>query len=288
MLGAGLYNLGEKAMLAQQIGQVIQQSPWTRSPEERDPSYFRTWQRVSIALQKSFRQRALEIYFHDPSRLQDHETACTMIVFAASRPCYGRPRCDFTYDVADPWTLYSAWRSLGNSVRCVLAPIEKRLRDAGEVALARRYGAVWHEDVLVAVKQHPRPFIRMIAMEARLVEAVIYMGTRRNEAAAIRFHHIALNALGSFYGDDMTELIPCLMEEATRVLAADFVSRSNHLVYAGIAQHGHARAAGSPDFGIGGQENGDHRSPHSRGKVADSRIVSQVDAGGREPASEVV
>ena len=275
-------------MQPEQIGLGNSATARLFSPNERDPCYFRAWQRVSIALQKVFVSGILNCIF------------ATILPISRSRNGlhHGRIRgvpgllwaasLEFTYDVADPETFYSAWRSLGNSVRTVLAPIEKRLRDSDEVEVARRYGSVWHQDVLMSVKQHPRPFIRLIALEARLVEAVIDMGTRRNERAVIRFHRIAENTLSSFYGDDMTELIPGLIEEATRVLTADFVSRSNHLLDAGIAKHDHARAAGSPDLGIGGQENGNHRRPHGGGKMADAGIVADVYARGREPAAEVV
>jgi hypothetical protein len=356
-------------MYVEQIAGLLEQPSWASSPEESDPRYFRSWQRVSIALQKSFRQCASEIYFRDPARLRDLEPAYTLIVFSACRRYYGRPRCDFTYDVADPKTFHSAWRSLGNSLRTALAPIERRLRDAGDFELAHRYAAVWHLDVLRSVKRRPRPFIRLIARETRLVEAVIDLGTRRGKNAALRFQRIAENALLNFHGVDMTELIPVLLEEATRVLSeerrADFnprgalaalgkaealrglkrllksstadrlphgrgsesgrkhgklipsrarqravsplfqhplkpagrradelpdggLNRPYDILDAGIAQNGHARAAGCPNFGIGGQEDGHHRSSHRRGKMANAGIVAEVDARSREPASELV
>jgi hypothetical protein len=292
-------------MHVEQIAGLLEQPPWASSPDESEPCYFRTWQRVSIALQKSFRQRASEIYFRDRARLRDLEPAYTLIVFSACRRYYGRPRCDFTYDVADPKTFHSAWRSLGNSLRTALAPIERRLREAGDFELAHRYAAVWHLDVLRTVKKRPRPFIRLIATEAKLVEAVIDLGTRRDRGAALRFHRIAVNTLCNFHGVDMTDLIPVLLEEATRVLSEartrDFDSlriarglpgrgayRLDHIFDSGIAKNGHARAAGSPDFGIGGQEDRYHRSSHGCGQMADSGIVAEVDARGREPAAELV
>jgi hypothetical protein len=216
-------------MHVEQIALVTQRPPWASLPGERDPEYFRTWQRVSIALQKNFRQRASEMYFRDPAKFQNLEPAYMMIVFSACRPYYGHPRHDFTYDVADPRTFHAVWRSLGNALRGALAPVERRLREAGDLELAHRYAAVWHQDILVSVKKRPRPFIRMIALEARLVDAVIDLGTRRGACAALRFQRIAGNTLRNFYGEDMTDLIPALLEEATRILAdggrADFNPR---------------------------------------------------------------
>ena len=208
-------------MQAEQIAFLIQQPPWTRSPDERDLEYFRTWQRVSIVLQRAFRRWASEIYFRDVARFEDREAAYTMLVFSACRPCFGRPRSEFTFDVADPHTLGSAWRSLGHSLRCALTPVETRLKLADEFALAHRYAPVWHQDILGWVQKRPRPLIRLIAMEARLVDAVIDLGTRRDECAALRFHRTAVSTLRSFHGDDMTELMPRLLEEAARVLSTD-------------------------------------------------------------------
>lgn len=237
-------------MHAEQILTLVGQPPWSASPEEREPEYFRVWQRVSIALQKNLRARTRELYFRDPARFADHDTAYTLIVFSASRPFYGRPRSEFTYDVADPATLPSAWRAIGNSLRTVLAPIERRLRQLGDEPLAHRYAPVWYQDVLVSVKRRPRPFVRLIALEAKLIDALIDLGTQRNEAAARRFHRVAINSLRRFHGDDMTALIPQTLEEAARVLAAEGARRGHNLLNRRVAEHRDTRAARSPHGGI--------------------------------------
>jgi hypothetical protein len=225
---------------------MIESPPWTDSPDERNPDYFRCWQRVSIALQKNFRAWASEIYFRDPTRFENREAGYIMIVFSASRPCYGRPRFEFTWDVADPRALTGAWRSLGNSLRTALAPIEKRLRESGNLPLARRYAPVWHQDILMAVKSHARPFIRMLALESKLVDAVIDLGTRCDPDAVRRFHRAATHSLRGFHNTDMTELLPKLLAEATRVLTANAARRLDHLAHRGIPQHHHPFAARSP------------------------------------------
>ena len=92
------------------------------TPDERDPRYFRTWQRVSVVLQKSFRQWVRELYFRDIARFADRDEAFVMIVFSVCRPCYGTPRSEFTYDAADPETLTTARRSIGQALRNALAP----------------------------------------------------------------------------------------------------------------------------------------------------------------------
>lgn len=259
------------------------------TPDERDPRYFRTWQRVSIGLQKSFREWAREVYFRDAARFEDREAAFTMLVFSACRPFYGRPRSEFTYDLAEPAaTLAAALRSSGAALRSALAPIEKRLREAGSIELAHRFAPVWYRDIQVAAKKHQRELIRMLAHEARLIDAVIDLGTRRNEKAEERFYRIADNMLSNFGGADLRELIPKILEETARALAENARGSRGHLVHRGVRQRRNARAAGSPDGRIGAHENRDHGRPDGCGQMTDAGIIADINARGGEPASQVV
>ena len=81
---------------------------WMNAPDELQPRYFQTWQGVSLALQKALRTWIPEIYFRDPARYEDRDAAFPLLVYAASRPCRGRPRTEFTYDVVDPQVLPNA------------------------------------------------------------------------------------------------------------------------------------------------------------------------------------
>jgi hypothetical protein len=65
---------------------------WTGAPDESHAEYFRTWQAVSLAVQKALRCWIPEIYFGDPARYEDRDAAFPLLVYAASRPCRGRPR----------------------------------------------------------------------------------------------------------------------------------------------------------------------------------------------------
>src|SRR5579871_4547288 len=111
---------------------------WEDVPSERDPLYFKTWQTVSLRLQKALRGWIPEMYFRDVERYQDPDAAYPLVVYAAAKPCYGRPRTEFTFDVADPATLASACRTMGRAMQTVLAPIERRLQEAGKPQLSRR------------------------------------------------------------------------------------------------------------------------------------------------------
>src|SRR5579883_113144 len=118
------------------------------APRERDPRYFRTWQRVSLALQQKLREWIPAGYFADPSRFEDRETAYPILVYASARLCYGKPKTEFTYDVADGQMVETALYKIGTTLRLVLEPVEKRLRDSGIIELSARYSHIWRQDIL--------------------------------------------------------------------------------------------------------------------------------------------
>jgi len=53
---------------------VLTRTEWTSAPAERTPRYFQTWQRVSLALQKTLRRGIPELYFRDNvARYEDRD-----------------------------------------------------------------------------------------------------------------------------------------------------------------------------------------------------------------------
>ncbi|HUA82412.1 MAG TPA: hypothetical protein VMB85_01035 [Bryobacteraceae bacterium] len=195
------------------ISQILQS--WHGVPKETHREYFRVWQRVAVELEKALRRWIPERYFQDLNRFEDRAAAYPMIIYAASRPCYGRPKTEFTYDVADPATLSMTLRSIGNPTRKVLAAIEARLREAGRPDLAIRYAPVWHQDIFRDVQKKPKMLMELLAHEARLVDAVIHLGTTRKIA---RFERATTLALWSVAGQDMRELVIRALELTTDVL----------------------------------------------------------------------
>ena len=95
------------------------------APRERDRHYFRIWQRVSLALQRSLRARIFEEYFKELIRFEDRSGAYQVLVYASSRPCYGRPKTEFTYDIADPSILGSTMHNIGMTLKLLLLQVEK-------------------------------------------------------------------------------------------------------------------------------------------------------------------
>lgn len=191
---------------------------WTGAPDERQPSYFPAWQNVSIALQNALRQWIPELYFREAARYEDREAVYPLLVYEASRICRGRPRTEFTYDIADPEMLPCALKLIGRTLQGVLARVESALHAAGRLELARRYGPIWHEDVLRAVQKKPRHLIALLGDEAALINAVIDLGTARRMEAVKPFARSAHLALRHVAGVDMRPLAARALDAATQAL----------------------------------------------------------------------
>ena len=209
------------AALRDQAATLLATHPaWLSAPDELHPRYFQTWQNVSIALQQALRQWIPEVYFRDVARYEDREAAYPLLVYEASRICHGRPRTEFTYDIADPETLPCAMKLIGRALQGVLKRVEGRLHEAGRPELARRYAPVWYEDVLRAVQRKPRQMIALLGDESALVNAVIDLGTARRMEAVKPFAKSAHLALRHVSGVDMRPLARRALEAATKALAA--------------------------------------------------------------------
>jgi hypothetical protein len=248
---------------------------WKNAPNERDLRHFRHWQRVSLALQTALRQWIPELYFSDAKRWEQREAAFPLLVYSACRLYYGRPRTEFTYEIADPRTIPLATHNIGRALQSRLQPIEKLLHASGQIRLGMRYSPVWHEDIVKAVRNKPRRLLTLLAAETRFIGAVINLGTTRDEQRFLRMSNAALR---NVLGNDMRPLIPQLLEETARCV--------DHLIDGRILENGDLASAGSPDFRIGREEDGDHRNANRGSEVRDSRIIAKVDAGRGEPAGQ--
>jgi hypothetical protein len=270
------------------LGHHLDYDAWPTSPAEDDPLYFRAWQRVSVALQRGMRKWIPEFYFRELERLRDREAGYTMVAYSACRLFYGRPRTEFTYDVADAGTLPAALRSIGCPTERMLVRLESRLRSGGLDQRARRYSPIWYEDVTAAVKRRPKPFLFLIAREARLIDAVIGFGTSRDGAAARRLVRAGNSVLRNVQGVDMRELLAHVLHETTVVLrdacaltsAHNNAHRLDHGVDRRFLQRDRVVAARGPDARVGGEENRNRWDAHSSGEVADAGVVADVYAGG--------
>jgi hypothetical protein len=207
------------AALRDQAATLVATHPaWMHASGELHPRYFQTWQKVSVALQRALRQWIPEVYFHDPARYEDRDASYALLVYEAGRVCHGRPRTEFTYDIADEETLPCAMNMVGTAMQEVLKTVERRLYESGRPELARRYAPVWYKDVLHAVRNKPRPLMALLGNEAVLINAVIDLGTARSMNAVKPFAKAANLALRHMYGEDLRPLAARVLQEATNAL----------------------------------------------------------------------
>jgi hypothetical protein len=185
----------------------------------------------------------------------------------------------------------ASWKLTGRAIQAVLGRTERRLNEAGMTELAHRYAPIWHQDVLVAVKKKPKPYVDLLMAESAVINATIDLGTERSVQAANRFGKTVHLNLRKLYGMDLQRLGVGTLEEATRVLAQYRVNRGDNLSDAGALQNGDAAfnvTAGRPDARITSQKNGDHRRPNGGGQMRDARVVADVHARRRDPAGQIV
>src|SRR5580698_843601 len=116
----------------------LNNDPWPTAPDESDPHYFRTWQHVSVALQRALRQWVPEFYCRDLTRLENRDAGYAMVIYSACRLYYGRPRTEFTYDIADDATLPAAVRAIGCPTERTLAALAAQLEAGGLHELGRQ------------------------------------------------------------------------------------------------------------------------------------------------------
>lgn len=208
------------AALRNHAAQVLRlDGHWRHAPKEYHARYFAVWRQVALRLQRVLRRTLLNRYLEIPGALENREESYPVLVYAASRVCFGRPRTEFTYDIADPDTLDAALRMTGQSLKLVLADMETRLVAEGRPAIARRYAPVWHEDIRREVVKHPRAFLEILGDEATFINSVIDLGTSGRLEAIKPFTRTALGALRNVHRMDLRNLAIPLLNEASLVLA---------------------------------------------------------------------
>jgi hypothetical protein len=237
------------------------------TPVERDARHFRTWQRVSVHVQREVRALAAQTFFAQEWRAAVNlDRAFTMVVYSSCHPCYGRRPMDFTYDICELATLSTPLRLIGRNMYARLAQISQGFQ--GDSHLKRRFLPVWHVDILHAVKRKPRTLIELLAREATMTGALIDFGTRRDARSEKRFLKTAVRA-ARVLGIDSATLQDAVLRTAIE-----------NLGHRGVFEDVDMVPAGRPDARIGGDKNRDHGSADGRGQMADAGIVPDVHACG--------
>ena len=136
-----------------------------------------------------------------------------------------------------------------------------------------------------AINKKSKLLIALLAAEAKLINAIINLGTSGD---AKRFTRAADAALRNVIGMDVRGFIEPALEETARVLADQKTGSVDHLACAGVAQSQNAVGAGSPDFGVGGEEDGDHRHADGSREMRDPGVDPDINTRAGEPATELV
>jgi hypothetical protein len=237
------------------------------APPERDRRHFRAWQRVSVEVQREVRSLAVKTYFaHEWHAAADLDRAFTIVVYSSCQPCYGRRPMEFTYDICALATLTTPLRLVGRSLQARLVEISTDLQ--ADPRMQRRFAPVWHVDILNAVKKKPRELIELLAREATMIEALIDLGTMRDGKTTRRFVKSAV-AVARMLGIDSRTLQDLVLGTGAK-----------NLVDGGTFENDDVAASGSPDAGIGGDEDGHHGSTDGRSQVADAGVVADIHACG--------
>lgn len=202
---------------------------WLAAPDERTPGFFPAFARVSLAIQTLLRERVPAHYFVDSRALGNVKTAYPMLVYRASRPFRGKMRTELTYDVLNPKTLASFFRTVRPAFPEVLEAVQARLRAEGSAELAALYQPARAASILEAVQRlskSRRCLYVLIRAESVLVTTLIDLAglgslpikqQARRMASFEKKWRYQLRRM--YIGADYTWLAPELLETATRALA---------------------------------------------------------------------
>jgi hypothetical protein len=126
---------------------------WLAAPDERTPGFFPAFARVSVAIQTLLRDRIPAYYFADSQAFGNVKTAYPMLVYHASRPFRGKMRTELTYDVLNPKTLATFFRSVRPALPEVVEAAKSRLLATGLTELAALYEPNRSNSILDSVQR---------------------------------------------------------------------------------------------------------------------------------------
>lgn len=126
---------------------------WLAAPDERTPGFFPAFARVSVAIQTLLRERVPTYYFVDSRAFFNVKTAYPMLVYRASRPFRGKMRTELTYDVLNPKTLATFFRTVRPALGEVVGAAKFRLQTEGLSELAALYEPSRSNSILDSVQR---------------------------------------------------------------------------------------------------------------------------------------
>ncbi len=218
-------------------------SAWLEAPGENSEDYFRTYARVSRAIQRAMRRWLPFLYFRNLDHFEATRAAFALLVYQSSRVFEGRPKHEFAYDVIGSEWKRTIFRRMCTSLRDELSRVQRVLTAAGRTGTAKPYAPRRSADILASAAKSPRLLASLLAADAYLADAFVTFGCRAGElrAAMADSPRQALSRLEEatgalfktlhaklrwLYGEDCQQLGTMLFIEATNALRADAVETS--------------------------------------------------------------
>jgi hypothetical protein len=202
---------------------------WLAAPDERTPGFFPAFARVSAAIQTLLRERVPSYYFVDSRAFGNLKTAYPMLVYRASLPFRGKMRTELTYDVLNPKTLTTFFRTVRPALGEVLEAVKARLNAEGFTELAAHYEPARANSILESVQRlskSRRCLYVLIRSESVLVTTLIDLAGLGNLPVKQQVRRIAsfenkwrYQLPRMYSGTDFTWLASELLETATQALA---------------------------------------------------------------------
>jgi hypothetical protein len=201
---------------------------WLTAPDERTPRFFPAFARISVAVQSVLRERVPAFYFADPRAFDNIKIAYPMLVYQASQPFRGKMRTELTYDVLNPKTVASFFRSVRPALPGVLAGAKACLQTERSAELAELYDPGLANKIIESVQtlsKSRRCLYVLIRAESSLITTLIDLAglgalpIRQQARRAGLFQKKWRYQLRRMYpGIDFTWLAPELLESATQAL----------------------------------------------------------------------
>ncbi|HSB18063.1 MAG TPA: hypothetical protein VLE22_26665 [Bryobacteraceae bacterium] len=219
-------------------GEVV--SAWLGAPDERSDVYFRTYARVSRAVQRAMRRWLPLVYFREAERYEALGAAFPLLVYQCSKIYECRPKHDFSYDVMSREWREEFFSRAEKRLRKELPRVHRLLETEGRKRAARYYSPRQAEDIAVSVARSPRLLISLLWADALFVDSLITLGCRAGTLRAVmakdpqravrqltdfsselvKAFHSRLRRL--YGGEDFVALGSLLLVEATNALRTEF------------------------------------------------------------------
>jgi hypothetical protein len=201
---------------------------WLSAPDERNPSFFPAYARISLAIQAVLRERVPSSYFQTLDGFRDPKRAYPMLVYQAARPFRGRLRSELTYDVLNPLTLATLLRGARPGLLELLRQTESRLSRANWSELADQYHPKRAAHVLEMVQKLSKSrkcLYLLIRSESVLLDALVELGGLGKLTAKQQLRRLAefekkwaFQLRRLYPGTDFLWLAPILLDAAGAAL----------------------------------------------------------------------